>query len=194
MQVGARLKSLRIGQGLTVGALAEQTSLSKGLISQIENDKVSPSLASLERLAQGLSVPVAYLLLRPADAIQVMRANQRPVYRVPVEGGRGPDQLRVEVLYDGSRNLKAALIELPPGTVSGCDSHAHPGEEFHLVLEGRVRAMQAEQAVDLDTGDAWHWHGCTPHRVANIGEGTARLLVITSASMAEGVGMADSAG
>lgn len=183
MQVGERIKAIRAAQGLTVGALAERTGLSKGLISQVENDKTSPSLATLERLAEGLGVPAAYLLFQPEERMQVVRAPDRAEYRF------GPDQLKVAVLSGRTaRHLKAVLVELPAGTATGCDSHAHGGEEFHLVLEGRIEAIQGDQSATLEAGDAFHWKGCIPHRVVNPGPGPARVLAVTSGSVMEVVG------
>jgi len=183
MLVGSHIKAFRIGRGMTVAALAAQTGLSKGLISQIENDKTSPSLATLDRIAQGLDVPVSYLLLRPADGIQVVRAAERAIYQ------HGPDQLRVEVLSGRTaRNLKAVVVEFPPGTNTGCEPHSHGGEEFHFVLEGTVEAFSGRDKVKLEVGDSFHWRGCTPHRIVNVGDGTARILAVTSGSVGELIG------
>lgn len=183
MEVGGRVKTIRTSRGMTVAQLAEQTGLSKGLISQIENDKASPSLATLERLAEGLGVPAAYLLLKACEGLQVVRAGDRQLYHF------GPDHLRVEVLSARSgRNLKAVLVEMPPGTGTGSEAHSHGGEEWHMVLEGRIQAIQGDQQVDLEAGDCFHWTGCVPHRVLNVGSGTARVLAVTSASMMEVLG------
>ena len=183
MQVGERIRATRTGLGLTVGALAERTGLSKGLISQIENEKTSPSLATLAKIAEGLEVPVAYLVLKQEERIQVVRRDQRSVYQF------GSDQIRVEMLTGtGPRSLKAVLVEMPPGTSTGSDGHAHAGEEFHLVVEGRVEAQQAGESVILEAGDTFHWKGCTPHRVVNVGEGVARVLAVSTTTMLEMVG------
>jgi transcriptional regulator with XRE-family HTH domain len=183
MQIGERVKAVRTGLGLTVGALAERSGLSKALISQIENDKTSPSLTTLERLARGLDVPAAYLLLQPDEQIQVVKAEERPVYRF------GADQIKVEVLSGRTaRHLKAILVEFPPGTATGDESHAHGGEEFHLLLQGRLQAFQGERMVELKAGDAFHWKGCIPHRVVNPGQEIAQVLVVTSATMLEAMG------
>lgn len=183
MQIGERVKAVRTSLGLTVGALAERSGLSKALISQIENDKTSPSLATLERLAQGLDVPAAYLLIKPDERIQVVKAEERLVYRF------GQDQIKVEVLSGRTaRHLKAILVEFPPGTSTGSESHAHGGEEFHLVLVGCLQAYQGDAMVELKAGDAFHWKGCIPHRVVNAGSETAQVLVVTSASMLEAMG------
>lgn len=175
MQVGDRIKSIRIGRGLTVAVLAERTGLSKGLISQVENDKTSPSLTTLAKIAEGLGVPPAYLLMGAEEGIAVVRAAERSVYQF------GPDQVRVELLTCRSaKQLRAVLVEFLPGTSTGEDTHAHPGEEWAVVLEGRVMAIQAEQSVVLGPGDCWTWKGCVPHRVVNVGEGPARVITVTS--------------
>lgn len=183
MSVGERVKSIRTERGMTVAALADLTGLSKGLISQVENNKTSPSIATLEKIAEGLKVPAAYLLLKACEAIQVVRSGERMVYRF------GPDGLKVEILSGHSpHSLKAVLVEFPPGTTTGCDAHAHGGEEFHLILEGEILAEQGDRSVVLKTGDAFHWKGCIPHRIKNVGETTARVLAVTSASMGEVLG------
>lgn len=183
MQIGDRIKTVRNSVGLSVAALAERTGLSKALISQIENDKTSPSLSTLNRLAEGLGVSAAYLLIKPTERIQVVRSSERPVYTF------GADRIAVQVLSGReARHLKAVLVEFPPGTATGNEAHAHGGEEFHLVLEGRVEATQGDESVVLETGDAFHWKGCIPHRVVNIGTGVARVLAVTSATMMEVIG------
>lgn len=183
MSVGDRIKSMRLARGLTVAALAELTGLSKGLISQVENDKTSPSLATLEKLAEGLGTPAAYLLLKADERIAVVRRTDRPFSL------HGPDQIKVEVLSGRTaRSLKAVLVEFPPGTQTGCANHAHGGEEFHFVLEGRVTAIQGDEEVVLEAGDAFHWKGCIPHRVLNAGDTVARVLAVTSASMSQVLG------
>ncbi|HXL17398.1 MAG TPA: helix-turn-helix transcriptional regulator, partial [Streptosporangiaceae bacterium] len=56
--IAERVREFRLHLGLTVGQLAELTSLSKGMLSKIENAQASPSLATLARLSEALRVPV----------------------------------------------------------------------------------------------------------------------------------------
>ncbi len=183
LTVGDRIKAIRTGRGMTVGSLAERTGLSKGLISQVENDKTSPSLTTLERLAEGLEVPAAYLLLKSEERIQVVRSGERPQINF------GCDRVKVEVLSGrAARHLKAMLVELPVGISTGNEGHAHGGEEFSLVLEGRVRVTQGDESVVVEPGDSFHLKGCIPHSVANVGEGTAKIITVATASMLEVIG------
>ncbi|HWI52967.1 MAG TPA: XRE family transcriptional regulator [Symbiobacteriaceae bacterium] len=178
MSLGARIRLTRTQKGITLQELSDRSSLSKGFICQLENDKASPSLQALEKLAGGLGVPIAYLFLTATDRINVVREAERPEYQVP-EG------LKAQMLSARGRGLKMLLYQFPPGVGAGGDGHAHEGEECHLVLEGTVRYTQGGESVVLRAGDSLHWNGFVPHRVENIGSGTARVLCVTSGTMEE---------
>lgn len=178
MSLGARIRLTRTQKGITLQELSDRSGLSKGFICQLENDKASPSLQALEKLAGGLTVPIAYLFLTATDKISVVRENERPEYQVR-EG------LKVQMLSARGRGLKMMLFQLPPGVGVGGENHAHEGEECHLVLEGAVRYTQGDESVIIKSGDSVHWNGFVPHRVENCGSGPARILVVTSSGMEE---------
>jgi transcriptional regulator with XRE-family HTH domain len=177
MPLGTRIRQTRTSKGITLQELSDRSGLSKGFICQLENDKASPSLQALERLAGGLSVPIAYLFLTVEEKIQVVRANERQEYRI------GPEGLLVQMLSTNRRNLKMLIMELQPGSGTGGDHHAHEGEECHYVLEGTVRVTQGEDTMVLRTGDSLHWNGFMPHRIENSGSAVARILCVTSGAV-----------
>ena len=59
MDIGAKLKELRVVKGLTQEELADRAELSKGFISQLERDLTSPSISTLDDLLQCLGVTLA---------------------------------------------------------------------------------------------------------------------------------------
>lgn len=179
MSLGARIRLTRTQKGITLQELSDRSSLSKGFICQLENDKASPSLQALEKLAGGLGVPIAYLFLTATDKVHVVREHERQEFRL------GPEGHLVQMLSAKGRALKMMLINLPPGVGAGGDHHAHEGEECHLVLEGNVRYTQSDESVVLKAGDSLHWNGFVPHRVENSGTGMARILCVTSGTMEE---------
>ncbi len=172
MQLGKKIRDLRLRQGLTVQQLAEASGLSKGFISQVENDRTSPSLATLGDLARALATSVAYLVVEEEQDLHVVRAAERVRIRV------GGNTSRVEVLSaQPKRNLELLLAELPPGVSAGDKRHFHHGEECLLCLEGRIRVGCGQQTVVLETGDSCHYDGRVPHAIENCGPSPARVLI-----------------
>lgn len=177
MSLGARIRLTRTQKGITLQELSDRSGLSKGFICQLENDKSSPSLQALEKIAGALAVPMAYLFLTSEERIHVVREAERPEYRT------GPEGLQVQLLSANRRNLKMMLVELPPGATLGGENHAHEGEECHLIVEGSIRATQGNESVLLKAGDSLHWNGFIPHRMENAGTTVAKVLCVTSGHM-----------
>ena len=180
MQLGRKIRDLRLRRGLTVQKLADATGLSKGFISQVENDRTSTSLATLGELAAALRTSMAYLVAEDAPSLLVVRAAERP--QLPAD----ERVTRTEVLSAlPGRNLELLVLQLSPGLPAGAQSHSHPGEECLLCLEGRVRLVHGEQELLLEAGDSCHFDGRTPHSTENPGPAVARLLVAMSPACAE---------
>lgn len=172
MQLGRKIRDLRLRRGLTVQQLAQASGLSKGFISQVENERTSPSLATLRDLARALETSVAYLVVEEEQVPYVVRADKRP--RVNV----GSDTSQVEVLSaQPKRNLELLLADLPAGVSAGEKRHYHHGEECLLCLEGQVRVSCGEHELILETGDSCHYDGRLPHAVENCGDSPARLII-----------------
>lgn len=172
MQLGRKIRDLRLRRGLTVQQLADASSLSKGFISQVENDRTSPSLATLRDLANALSTSVAYLVVEEEQMPHVVRASDRPLLSV------GGNTSRVELLSASpKRNLEIVMAELPPGMSAGDKRHYHHGEECVVCLEGRVSVVCGDHTLVLEAGDSCHFDGRVPHAVENLGDHPARLLI-----------------
>jgi transcriptional regulator with XRE-family HTH domain len=182
MQLGKKIRDLRCRRGLTVQQLAAASGLSKGFISQVENDRTSPSLATLKDLARALDTSVAYLVLEDDQAPYVVRENQRP--RIQVNGSPS----RVEVLSaPPRRNLELLLAELPPGGTAGNEPHYPHGEECLVCLEGRVTVTCGGHQLVLESGDSCHYDGRAPHTIQNVGSVNARVLIAVTPAAFEPV-------
>lgn len=171
MQIGKKIRDLRLRRGLTVQQLATAAGLSKGFISQVENDRTSPSLTTLGDVAKALDVSVAYLVVDEDPVPYVVRASERTRLEV------GGNASRVEVLSAApKRNLELLMVEFPPGVSAGDKRHYHHGEECMLVLEGRINLVCGEHVFALAPGDSIHYDGRQPHAIENVGEGLARVI------------------
>lgn len=156
---------------MTLAAVAETTGLNVGYLSQVENDKASPSLETLAALASALDVPIAWFLLDQSIGPRLVRQADRPKRRV--RGTRG-----AMTQVDGGIARDIAIFEghIAPGTRTGF--HAHPGDEHHIVLSGRIRITQGETTVDAGPGDYVLLDGTLPHDAESIGDEAARLLIV----------------
>ena len=173
MQLGRKIRDLRLRRGMTVQQLADASRLSKGFISQVENERTSPSLNTLRDLAAALGTSVAYLVVEEEQAPFVVRAKDRP--RLSVGGNTS----KVELLSaQPKRNVDVVMAELPPGVSAGEKRHYHHGEEVVVCLDGRVSVAYGEHSLVLETGDSCHFDGRVPHAVENVSSEPAKLIII----------------
>src|SRR5438093_4173397 len=180
MQLRKKIRDLRSRRGLTVQQLAVASGLSKGFISQVENDRTSPSLATLRDLARALETSVAYLVVEDDLVPYVVRNGQRP--RVHSNGNGS----QVEVLSaQPKRNLELLMAGIPPAGSVGREPRQHDGEECVLCLEGRVTIICGEHRLVLESGDSCHYDGRAPHSIDNSGTTTARVIIAATPSAFE---------
>ncbi|MED5018692.1 cupin domain-containing protein [Paenibacillus chibensis] len=170
MDIGSNIRAIRKRKNITIAQICEETGLSQGFLSQVETNKTSPSIATLEHIAQALKVPLAYLLLKKEERMHIVRKEERKVTT------SGSQQLKVEHL-SSTKNVRMMLVEVPPGASTGDTPHAHEGEEVHVVIKGRVYAEQGEDSAEFGEGDSFAWNACTPHFVKNIGDKLAIILI-----------------
>jgi len=147
--------------------MCEGTGLSKGFISNVENNNTSPSINTLQTISNFLGVPLPYLLLEKKQHMRVIKKTERTHSTF--------NNLKIEHL-SSKGGLRMMLVEFPPGASMG-EANAHEGEECHLVLEGRVIAEQGEDSMIIEEGDSFSWNASVPHFVKNIGEEKAVLLI-----------------
>lgn len=170
-QVGGQVRRRRRDRGLTLSQVSEATGLNVGYLSQVENDKASPSLETLAALADALDVPIAWFLLEQSVAPRVVRAAERPKRRMPRSQG-------AMTQVDGGIAREVAIFEgvMPPGSRTGF--HAHAGDEHHVILSGQVRITQGDSVVEAGPGDYVLLDGTLPHDAVSIGSEPARLLIV----------------
>ena len=170
LPVALEMRRWRRARGLTLAQVGELSGLNVGYLSQIENGKALPSLEALSAIADGLDVPVAWLLVDSTPPPRLVRAAERPTLPA-VAGGT-----MTEVDAGTSRDLCILEAVVPPGGSTG--EHAHAGDEHQLVLSGRFRMTQGATAVEIGPGDYLAWDPTVPHNVENIGDEPGRILIM----------------
>ncbi len=159
---------IRIVLGITIAQICEGTGLSKGFMSQVENNKTSPSISTLETISNFLNVPLPYLLLEQKDRLKIVKKEERK-YSV-----YGKDEQRIEHVAEQG-GLRLSLVEIPTGFPKENSPNAHEGEECHLVLRGKLEVQHGEDiAKFLITFDKIHnWH--ESHRAQQQAQRSAAL-------------------
>jgi transcriptional regulator with XRE-family HTH domain len=173
IQIGARVRSIRKQQGLTIRALAEKSQISPNTLSLIENDRTSPSLRTVGQLAQGLGVSLMTLLEpEPTEPVVVhQRHGQRHITKF--------DSGSIENLGDGMPPLGAEPILVTlGGQQSISEDVSHTGREFVYCISGSVDCYIGGAKYPLTIGDSLLFDAKVPHRWENIESTPSQLLVI----------------
>ncbi|WP_409275911.1 helix-turn-helix domain-containing protein [Neobacillus sp. SCS-31] len=169
MDIGSKIRSIRKRKNITIAQICEGTGLSKGFISNVENNNTSPSINTLQTIANFLKVPLPYLLLEKDKQMTVIRKNERQVMT------SNESEMKVEHLASRG-GLSIRVVEFPLGASTG-GKNAHEGEECHLVLKGKILAEQGEESYIMEEGDTFSWCASVPHYVKNIGDDVAKVLI-----------------
>jgi transcriptional regulator with XRE-family HTH domain len=175
--VGDLVRRLREQRGLSLRALAGATDFSPSFLSQLEHGEVSPSISSMERIANTLGVTLGefFSSLGSSEGGIVVRAADRVLLQSQWS------QATLEALSPMNRGrlIEPLLITLEPGGRSGKHPTAQAREEFAYVLEGEVELTLGPDTFRLGAGDAAtilrgevrHW--------ANSGSKRAHVLVVS---------------
>jgi transcriptional regulator with XRE-family HTH domain len=176
-RIGPELKRLRERAGLSVRALAEQAGFSASFISQLENGVVSPSIASLEKIASMLGMTLGDLFsASEATDVAVIRADVRPSFT------SSWSRARIEALMPLSigRSLEAMMVTLEPGGTSGKRPEAGSLDQLAVVFEGQLTLTLSGEQMALDRGDAVLIRARAPRQWQNSGVTPAQVLIVSS--------------
>lgn len=176
VDVGTRLKEMREQRQVSMRTLATMSGLSANALSMIERGKASPSVSTLYRLADALSVPVTDFF-SPAlrrHAVVHIKADQRT--RLPFLRG----------LWEGlggetfTGRMMPFLLTLENGATSGPSHVVHTGHEFVFVIRGQLEYLVEDELYALETGDSLLFSAHLHHRWRNPGGNVTNALIIIS--------------
>ncbi|WP_448374283.1 cupin domain-containing protein [Fervidobacterium sp.] len=172
MKLGSKLKRLRLTRGYTQEELADRCDLSRSFISQLESDKVSPSVETLERILRVLGTDLKHFFSDEQKKIIFKKDERVPVYDLP----KG---VSMEILMDAveDKELDAKIVELEPGAQTDQESY-HDGDEFGYVIEGAVDIYIDGKRYRANEGDCFYYSGDCVHYMRNPGKEKAKVLWI----------------
>ncbi len=167
--IGNQVRQQRKHAGLTVAELASAAQISSGMLSKIENGQISPSLATLQTLAQSLNIPITFLFAsyeERRDCSHVKSGEGVVIRRRGTKVGHQYQLLGHSL--DGNFVVEPYLITLSNDAVP-YTAFQHEGVEFIYMLTGEVDYLHADRIYNLAPGDAILFDSAAPH-------GPARLI------------------
>ena len=172
VDLGARIRALRLARGATLRALAADAGVTESFLSQVERGVASPSIASVQRIARALGQSIAELFAADERAGSLVRVDDRR--RVVYQGLGAVDEFLTRAT-DG--RLQVILSTIQPGGGTGDEPYTHDSdEEVVVVLEGSLDLWVGPEHYRLDAGDAVTLSSRIPHRNTNPGPSVARVL------------------
>lgn len=170
--MGERLRELRQGRGLSLRALAAETGLSAGMLSQLERGVTEPSLATLRKLADVFGQSVSTLFDDPkAPAVWVSKPGERSSIRTP----RG--RVQYERLTPGAGQLEVLRAVLEPGEATSDEPWSHPSVECVYVVRGTLQAEVDGRSSSVLSGESVTVDSRHPHRYLNAGEEAVEFIL-----------------
>lgn len=187
-RVGSKIRQLREAQEMTVEELAEASQSSVGLVWQLENGALVPSLTPLLKIARALGVRLGtFLDDMPQRGPVIIRAGQSE--NVVHFSGKTekPKKSALEFYslasYKADRHMEPFIIDIYPSPEESHKLSSHEGEEFIYVLSGEIEIFYGKDVQSLNAGDSIYYDSIVPHDVHAAGKKDAKILAVVYAPL-----------
>jgi transcriptional regulator with XRE-family HTH domain len=176
--IGKKLKATRLGKGLTIQELTQLSGVSANMVSRIERGLTVPSVKILMKLATALGMSIGYFVeeAEKSSTVVLTRKGQgEPIFFYK-------DKQQISSLTQGLRDPSFAVLHdiLEKGCESGGGHMVHSGEEFVMVLSGRLEFTIQSDNYILDSGDSLSFKASLPHLWRNLKNGPTEVLWVVS--------------
>jgi transcriptional regulator with XRE-family HTH domain len=172
LDVGAHLRTVRTMYGLSQRELAKRAGVTNGLISLIEQNRVSPSVSSLKKVLDGIPMSLAeFFTLDLSASPQVFFKGDELV-----DLGDRSVSLRLVAARRPNRAMAVMHEHYAPGADTGTDMLRHAGEEGGVIVRGRIELTIGGDSRVLGPGDAYYFTSAIPHRFRNLGSEPCEII------------------
>jgi len=184
-RIGEKIRALRQQKRLTLQELSELTTLSKPLLSQIENQQVIPPLATLLKIAKGLKVDIHFFFADSANSQKYVLTRREDV--------REDEKVQRQVVNETSRpytyhslaqglrhkHMEPFLVEFEKRRWDDSLFFKHDGdEEFIYIISGELDFHYNNEVLRMLSGDSIYYDSSQPHGWVAVGEGNARAVAV----------------
>jgi transcriptional regulator with XRE-family HTH domain len=176
IDVGTHLKAVRQMYGLSQRELAKRAGVTNGLISLIEQNRVSPSVSSLKKVLDGIPMALADFF--------TLDLGGKPQVFFPREELANIGTASVELRLVGGRLAQRSMSILHERYAANADTGeemlTHAGEEGGVVVKGKIELTVGGESRVLGAGDAYYFKSSVPHRFRNIGREEGEIVSASS--------------
>ena len=171
--IGIKIKRLRMLCQLTQEELADRCELSKGYISQIENDLTSPSISTLTDILAALGTNLKEFFSDAPDEQIVFKKEDYVV--------KESDESITNWLVPNSQKneIEPILFALKPCSETTMDM-PHEGQEFGYVLEGEIVVVHGTRKVQCQQGETFYYQTDKNHYIINQTDKIAKIIWVSS--------------
>ena len=169
---GARLREERERRRLSQRQLAAVTGVTSGMISLIEQNRTSPSIATLKKILIGLDITLGDFFLTPEESASKWYFRKHELREITPSAKRGEAEAGVtfrQIGRPGASPIQMLYETYAPGADTGPELYSHDAEEAGIVLSGRVQVTVGSDTQVLEAGDSYLFNSRTPHRFQNPG-------------------------
>ena len=173
MNLGNRIKQRRVLLQLTQQELANRCELTKGYISQLESDSVSPSLETLEIILDVLGISLSEFFKEVEDTKIVFTKEEQyekkfdnyiQTWLVPTAQEHQMEPIYIELKEDGET----------------FHDYPHPGDEFGYVIEGEILVVYADKSYVCKEGESFYFLANTNHYIKNNSKKGSKVIWVSN--------------
>ncbi len=181
--IGAKIKKLRLAKKLTLQAVARETGFSPALISQIENNNVSPPIATLSKIAKFFDVKIGIFFTEDEEECryEVVRSGERKLIPRVISRSGTSQGYSYESLSFRKQNKKMEPFLLTvTEKASEENTYSHDGEEFLFVMKGTADLLLDEERIVLSEGDCVYFDSSLKHRLLSTDGAEVKVLAVVT--------------
>ena len=175
MEIGEKIRRLRIAKQLTQEELANRCELSKGFISQVENDLTSPSIATLMDILQILGTNLTEFFSEAKE--------ERVAFTSEDMFETEDEELKYKLMWlvpNAQKNqMEPIMVTLEPNG-KYIEEEPHEGEEFGYVLSGSIFLHISDRKYKVKKGESFYFKPRENHYISNAGKNPAKVIWIST--------------
>ena len=176
LEIGNKIRRLRLQRGLTQEELADRCELSKGFISLLERDLTSPSLDTLSDILESLGTDLPTFFRNSGSEKMVFTGEDIFVKEDP-DGIRGVIKWLVPSAQ--KNQMEPILVEMGPGGETAEDD-PHEGEEFGYVICGSIRIVLGDRSEKVRKDESFYFRPTAPHKLVNAGKTPCKVIWVAT--------------